>query len=147
VGLNFCAYIIGPVAYQGMIRAMVCILAAWLHVNEGLSRETTSTILKFFNYVLQLAVEYGCMKPFGDLQTASDEMANGLEGSAYINIPHDTCTAVHDLAIEPNISRSVCCPNCYTQYPFEDIPIVCTYSPASWSLPCGERDHLAKMGL
>ena len=55
------------------------------------------------------------------------------------HLPRDVRSAMSFLSIEPNIIRSICCPNCFSKYNLDSLPQVCLRRETSRSKVCGEK--------
>jgi len=104
----------------GQLQRIEEALAAYAHIQWGLSREQASTLIFAHQYILRLAL------------TPTRSALNW-------NPPHDIRTAITNLDIDPVILRSVCCPGCFKQYSLVDFPAVCSWKQRSRCRKlCGE---------
>ena len=106
-----------------------CTLATWLHLKCGLSRASTSQLLKVLTFVVHTAIE------LGRLLTQQDNRTTALPP----RIPHDVRSAMSAIGIEPNIIRSICCPKCFSKYSLDSLPQVCLRREVPRAAVCGEE--------
>ena len=66
---------------------LICILTTWMHLIGGVSRATTTKILKFIEIIIN----------------TSFHTNQELESQSTIPIPYDVHTAMSSLSIEPQI--------------------------------------------
>lgn len=78
----------------------VCTLAAWLHLKCGLSRASTSRLLKILGFIVHTAIELGRLLTIDFTQQDRNRTTSG---SLPPRIPHDVRSAMSALDIEPNI--------------------------------------------
>ncbi|KAJ7632000.1 hypothetical protein DFH06DRAFT_1101506 [Mycena polygramma] len=103
------------------------ILAAWLNIYVGISRRNSSTFLKALQFIMSTTI--GLI--FGVLRTAGFPLA-----SSVVQIPRDIRTVYqHDL--EPEITRTACCPKCFKTYSLANLPLTCTWRRSRHAKPCG----------
>lgn len=103
-------------------------LALWLNLAAGLSREHTNKVLQAFDFIL-LAVLRLC----GAVLYATGQRHVQLP---VCDIPHDIRTLYSRENVEPAITRMVCCPLCFSLIP-RPIPWRCQYRESARSAPCG----------
>lgn len=115
---------------------MVCTLATWLHLGCGLSRSTTSRLLKVLGFIVQTAMELGGLL---SLLPHSDQDGNITTSFPPLRLPHDVRSAMSALSIEPNIIRSICCPKCLSKYDLNSLPEICLRRETSRAKPCNEE--------
>ncbi|PPR01986.1 hypothetical protein CVT24_011113 [Panaeolus cyanescens] len=99
------------------IQTAVCLLAAWLHLVGGLSRQSVNITLKTINIIALLVFNLGyahAVKALG----SSPNTPTALPFS----LPEDVRTAMLALSLEPTLIRIICCPKCFKNYREEDIP-------------------------
>ena len=112
----------------------ICTLASWLHIACGLSRASTSRVLKFLGIIIRTAV--GLRQILADPTTAAAPSATDLAGTAF---PRDVRSAMSALFIEPTIIRAICCPKCFTRYDLESLPQICLRRETKRARPCNEN--------
>jgi len=114
----------------------VCTLAAWLHLKCGLSRASTSRLLKVLSIIVQAAMELGCLLTMkGRLQRDRDDITS----LSPCRLPNDVRSAMSALDIEPNILRSICCPKCFSKYSLDSLPQVCLRREVPRAKICGAK--------
>ncbi|KAF6741488.1 hypothetical protein DFP72DRAFT_862125 [Ephemerocybe angulata] len=119
--------------YRQSIYALLCILATWLHLSAGLSREATNMVLKICGIVIAMALRLSALlhdPPPNDQSVKKGSLANSSSPSAVAeslkkSLPTDVRTAITALSIEPTIDRAVCCPRCLARYKLENLPEKC----------------------
>jgi hypothetical protein len=106
------------------IVVLICMLASWLHLTCGLSRDAASRVLKFLFLIVRLSVRAGA------LLSKDMETLNAFHMPLFVN------SAIAQLGLEPDLIRSICCPKCFTLYSLTDCPEICPRreTPKSW--PC-----------
>ncbi|KAK7013212.1 hypothetical protein R3P38DRAFT_2546354, partial [Favolaschia claudopus] len=102
-------------------------LAAWLNLHVGTSRENTTIFLKALQFIISGTIS----AIFSVLSQAGFRFTGPI-----IDIPADIRT-VHKQGLEPDIIRIPCCPTCYKPYTTGTLPDICDWrkSPKAW--PCG----------
>ncbi|PPQ99837.1 hypothetical protein CVT24_009631 [Panaeolus cyanescens] len=133
-GLTRTAYLGDSAVY---IQTAVCLLAAWLHLVAGLSRESVNTTMKAINIIAMLVFNLSyalANQQFGQMPSLSSSIPD------IFSLPEDVRTAMLALSLEPNIIRIVCCPKCYKNYREEELPLdrLCTYRETKRSRICNE---------
>lgn len=108
---------LSPSTNTAHIFTLTCLLAAWLHLIVGLSREATSRTLKF----IDLIIDYAIRSP------------------SHYSVPHDVRTAMASISVEPKIIRYICCPKCFHCYSFDGLPQQCNWRETAKSKRCGEQ--------
>ena len=107
--------------------ALICILAAWLHLVCGLSVAMTSQVMKYLEVVVLLAINLGSLLA---------QAVTSPKGK--ISLPYDVRTAMNALSIEPTITHSICCPKCFASYSLASLPDTCPWHESPRSKPCNE---------
>jgi hypothetical protein len=106
----------------------LCILlGAWLNLIVGVSRRHSSTFLKALGFILLAVLNL----IFGVLQSAGFQTA-----APTLRIPRDVRT-VYQHGLEPDITRTPCCPKCYKTYSLDELPETCTWKKSKKANPCG----------
>ena len=108
---------------------LVCMLAAWLHLVCGVSRDAATRVLKVLEMIVLMAVNLGRVLALAEHSSNSNPT---------LTLPHDIRSAMTALSVEPTIIRSICCPKCYTKYTLNSLPQVCLRRETARSRPCGE---------
>ncbi|KAF7372908.1 hypothetical protein MSAN_00497100 [Mycena sanguinolenta] len=107
----------------------LCItLAAWLNLHVGISRESSGIFLKALHVILATTLDL----IFLTLRGAGFKIA-----APTVEFPLDIRTVYHS-GLEPDITRTPCCPTCFKPYTLENLPDTCDWkkSPRThW--PCG----------
>jgi len=103
-------------------------LAAWMHLIGGVSRATTTRILKFIEIIINTSIRVSYLSELGS-QSATPTCP----------VPYDVRTAMSSLSIEPQIVRNICCPRCFHHYPLNSPSETCTWRETPRSKKCGER--------
>ncbi|MBW0510022.1 hypothetical protein O181_049737 [Austropuccinia psidii MF-1] len=62
-----------------------------------------------------------------------------MQGYMKSQIPHDIRTVMKTLNINPKILKTVFCPNCYSSYSVDKVPMVCTFHPLHKNQKCGRN--------
>ncbi|KAJ7241524.1 hypothetical protein B0H12DRAFT_1250312 [Mycena haematopus] len=118
------------------VATLCTLLAAWLNLHVGMSRENSGIFLKAVRFIIFTTIEL----IFGVLRSAGTKIA-----SPTLAIPQDIRTVYHD-GLEPEIIRTPCCPTCYKPYSLDDMPDICNWrkSPRSWACgtPLWKQVHL-----
>ncbi|KAF7370449.1 Peptidase-M24 domain-containing protein [Mycena sanguinolenta] len=106
----------------------LCItLAAWLNLHVGISRENSAIFLKAL-HILATTLDL----IFLVLHQAGFKMAVPT-----VQFPLDIRTVYHS-GLEPNITRTPCCPTCFKPYTLEDLPDTCDWKKSPRTVwPCG----------
>lgn len=108
------------------------LLVAWLSLYAGTSRETSNAALKALHLIILTTLELICAV------LASAGFSNITVDPAKIDIPADIRTLYTRQQLEPEISRTVCCPKCYKLYDGDEaIPPQCTFKRSSRARVCG----------
>ena len=103
---------------------LICILATWMHLIGGVSRATTTKILKFIEIIIN----------------TSFHTNQELELQSTIPIPYDDVhTAMFSLSIEPQIIQNICCPKCFHHYPLNSLSETCSWRESPQSKRCREK--------
>jgi hypothetical protein len=102
-------------------------LAAWLNLHVGVSRENSGIFLKALKFILSTTITL----IFGVLHLAGAKIQ-----SPNIDIPRDIRSAYHH-GLNPDIIRTPCCPTCYKPYSLDSLPDVCDWKKSPRSYPCG----------
>lgn len=105
----------------------VCIFASWLHLACGMSRATTTRVLKFIRIIIHTLLDHSLISPL----VQHDDVLPRL--------PSDVRTAISHLSLEPRIVRYICCPKCFHPYSFEDRAEFCMWKESPKSRICGEE--------
>jgi len=108
------------------IYVLICILAAWIHLIGGVSRATTTHILKFIEIIINTSIH------------ASLELESQLVIPT-CPVPYDVHTAMSSLLIKPQIIQNICCPRCFYHYPLNSLNETYTWKETPQSRKCGER--------
>lgn len=106
---------------------LVCIMVIWLNLKAGVSRDTANIILKVIQFILSMT--------FSSLQLALASSLGINVTLPEIQIPQDIRTAYHLYSSEPDITRTVCCPKCYSLYTGE-IPVLCGWKESPRAKAC-----------
>ena len=109
---------------------MVCTLVVWLHIRAGVSRSVANTTLKalqlIFSSTLYLVEVALC--------------SSGINVKlSKIQLPHDVRTAYRLHFTKPEITRTACCPSCFSLYPSPNIPWKCVWKSSKLSKPCNTQ--------
>jgi hypothetical protein len=99
---------------------LCCTLVLWLSLSEGISRSTANFMLKALHHIFSTAITL--------IHTTL--RASGIhvsDSTNEITIPFDIRTLYSQDKLEPEITRTACCPKCYKQYPGQFVPSKCTY--------------------
>ncbi|EPQ53429.1 hypothetical protein GLOTRDRAFT_44744 [Gloeophyllum trabeum ATCC 11539] len=113
------------------IMTLALVLASWLHLCCGLSREASSRVLKVVHAIITLTFQ---LARLFHITSRADSDTSSMD----IDMKHDVRTAMSNLSIEPILHRSVCCPKCFAQYSIQDCPDICPRRETRRSKPCGE---------
>ena len=111
----------GVDAVRQILFLAICTLAAWLHLKCGLSRASTSRLLKVLSLIVHTAME------LGRLLTTTNSLQQDKDNTTSLppRLPSDVRSAMSALDIEPNIIRSICCPKCFSKYSLDSLPQTC----------------------
>lgn len=107
----------------------MCTLTVWLHLKAGLSRSAANIVLSAISLILSTTL----------LLLKVSLLAAELNVTfPTVNIPSDVRTAYKHYFSEPEIDRTVCCPQCFSIFPgnYSDIPKTCQWKASPWSRPC-----------
>jgi hypothetical protein len=113
--------------------ALAYMLAAWLHLVCGLSRTTTTQVMKVMGLIILMAINIRRL-----ITQAEHVSESRMSSDPVLTLPHDVCTVMAALSVEPTIVCSICCPKCYTKYSLHSLPQVCILHESPRSKPCGE---------
>ncbi|KAJ3511686.1 hypothetical protein NMY22_g15575 [Coprinellus aureogranulatus] len=108
--------------WRQSIFTLLCILASWLHLSTGLSRDATKRHAQ-------------------DLQDSNHDGDTPWKQPLTLpsfDLPSDVRTAMKALSIEPTLTRSVCCPKCMSRYEISNLPDRCYFRQTSRSRICDE---------
>lgn len=106
---------------------MMCqTLAAWLYLHAGVSRATVNKLLASLHLILV------AMLSIITLVLAGFALPS-------LGLDRDVRTVIARMHLEPEISRSVCCPKCFSAYTLDQLPEICMWRETPRSNPCGER--------
>ena len=118
---------------------LVCIFAAWLHLTCGVSWNTTARVLKFFDIVLNTA------DTTADTPPHPLNFPRPMASNRSFLLPHDVCTAIRALSIEPQIIRYICCPKCFCHHSLKELAEACTWCETPRSKPWkGLSSHIGQ---
>lgn len=101
-------------------------LAAWLSLHSGVSRDTANLILRAVGLVITTTLQL--------VQTSLQQAGYDII-LPEIQLPTDIRTTYGNLNVEPEIIRTVCCPNCFSLYE-SPIPDICVFRKSPRSRPC-----------
>lgn len=112
-------------------------LATWLHIAAGLSREATGVTLKICKILITMAMNLGAMHTLNSQATFAKERQPPPSPPS-LHLPQDVRTAMSALSIDPIIHRAVCCPKCLARYEISNLPELCYYRSTGRSRQCKE---------
>lgn len=100
---------------------LLTILALWLNLHAGLSREVTNTTLKALHFICQTLLQL----IFGVLQAA------GLAVQPPVSLFPKDIRTIYAQGWDPEINRTICCPKCFSLFPDDEgsnpVPDVCPW--------------------
>ena len=102
---------------------LICILTIWMYLIGGVSRATTTKILKFIEIIIN----------------TSFHTNQELESQSTIPIPYDVYTAMSSLSIEPQIIWNICCPKCFHHYLLNSLSETCSWRESPQSKRYGKK--------
>ncbi len=115
---------------MALIIRLISTLAVWLHLQAGVSRKVANMLLKAFQLIITVTLTLV-------------ETSLGLSGINVslpkLRIPQDVRTAYQNHFTEPEISRTVCCPKCFSIFSAggnNTIPQKCQWKSSPRSRPC-----------
>ncbi|KAJ4487060.1 hypothetical protein C8J55DRAFT_594498 [Lentinula edodes] len=108
---------------------MCCLLAAWLNLHAGVSRNTVNAVLKALNLIVVTMLNL----TYAALQAADYKIG---KQTPKIGIPLDIRTVYARLNLDPKIHRLFCCPTCFKMYPLDTSLKKCNYQKSSRAKPC-----------
>lgn len=110
---------------------MCCILASWLILCKGASRNTVNLVLKAPHLIIQttLTLIYLALKGAG-FEVVEPSWKN-------IQIPLDIRTVYQRANLEPEIVRIICCPRCFKQYDAHSTQKKCDWKKSPKAQRCG----------
>ena len=94
-----------------------------MHLIGGVSRATTTKILKFIEIIIN----------------TSFHTNQELESQSTIPISYDVHTAMSSLSIEPQIIWNICYPKCFHHYPLNSLSETYSWRESPQSKRCGEK--------
>jgi len=112
----------------GQLCFAITLLIAYLYSNNGISREVTNGILTIFSVILTILQSIVGHEP----QKSSHSLST---------IPHDVRSALKMLEVLPTVYRSICCPQCYSQYDMNIEERHCQQSSTEHHGICGATLH------
>lgn len=103
-----------------------------LHLRFGLSRQASNFLLQCLQIIISTTVKI--------IIAALREVGVALDiCSPTIDIPKHVNTVYSHLGIEPSITRTACCPKCFTMYrDLNRLPATCSYRISARSKICNE---------
>lgn len=117
------------------------LLAAWLNLHAGVSRNTANTVLKALQFILVITLHlvFGVFKSAGLVVDPPE-----------VELPQDVRT-IYKQGLEPDIKRIACCPTCFTLYPADSpIPTFCKWKRSPKAQACGTelwRERKTRKGV
>lgn len=109
------------------IEELCSLLATRLNSVEGVSRRTGNLILRGIQFIISMVL----------LLVHTALLSYGLALSfTPINVPRDLRTAYARCSIDPEITRTICCPECFTTYSSRPFSERCTWKESSFTRAC-----------
>jgi len=100
------------------ILSICYLLAAWLSLHGGTSRETSNAMLRALNFIVSATVTIfmAFIRSLGhDVPTPT------------LQLVRDIRTVYKVCEVEPTIIRTPCCPTCFSTFPSNAIPSICPW--------------------
>jgi hypothetical protein len=133
--LTFFTYLYAGLTYfRKLLVTFVCTIAVWLHLKCGVSRVNVNRLMKVIHLLISLAINFG--SSLAKIQHPHLSLEMPLPTPP---IPHDIRTAITTLSLDPKITRSVCCPKCYSKYSLNHLPEICGWRETAHSRRCGAK--------
>lgn len=106
-------------SYLKELRRSLMVCTALLHTTTGVSRIKIHHIITYLNHVMTYTAD-----------------ALGLVSTSKIVMPLEIRSITKQLAIEPVLFQTICCPSCFSQYDITDPKSICMYKESPRSRPC-----------
>jgi len=105
---------------------MICVLIVWLHIRAGVSRSVANRILHAIQLILSTTLHL--------IEAALSSSGINISLSKIV-LPRDIRTAYRHHFSEPDITRTACCPKCFSLFP-RPIPWHCNWRASPRSNKC-----------